>query len=145
MIFKSAKRCQKIVQSLLSFARRHAPERKVVCVNEIVESAGSRFLQYQMRTSNIEVITQLWKPRLPATEVDSHQMQQVFLNIINNARQAMEGNQQSKCSLRITTETVDNRVRITFTDTGPWAFPRKTSKPLHFQSILYHQGSRARG
>ena len=54
MIFKSAKRCQKIVQSLLSFARRHAPERKVVCVNEIVESA-MEILHYQMRTSNIEV------------------------------------------------------------------------------------------
>jgi len=38
----------------LSFARRHAPERKVVGLNEIVESAVE-ILQYQMRTSNIEV------------------------------------------------------------------------------------------
>src|SRR6185312_13475387 len=100
VIFKSAKRCTKIVQSLLSFARRHAPERKVVCVNEIVESAVE-ILQYQMRTSNIEVTTQL-DPRLPATELDTHQMQQVFLNIINNARQAMEGHQKHGM-LRITT------------------------------------------
>ena len=63
VIFKSAKRCQKIVSSLLSFARRHAPERKVVCVNEIVESAVE-ILHYQMRTSNIEVITEL-DPNLP--------------------------------------------------------------------------------
>jgi len=116
VIFKSAKRCQKIVQSLLSFARRHAPERKVLCVNEIVESAVE-ILQYQMRTSNIEVSTWL-DPTLPLTDIDPHQMQQVFLNIINNARQAMEG-QQAKGLLRITTESADDCVRITFQDNGP--------------------------
>ena len=116
VIFKSAKRCQKIVSSLLSFARRHAPERKVVCLNEIVESAVE-ILRYQMRTSNIEVLTQL-DPNLPLTEIDSHQMQQVFLNIINNARQAMEG-QASKGQLRVMTESQDERVRVIFQDNGP--------------------------
>jgi two-component system NtrC family sensor kinase len=116
MIFKSSKRCQKIVASLLSFARRHAPERKVLCVNQVVESAVE-ILHYQMRTSNIEVIMQL-DPALPASEVDTHQMQQVFLNIINNARQAMEAN-QSKGWLRVTTECADDRVRIIFQDNGP--------------------------
>jgi two-component system NtrC family sensor kinase len=117
MIAKSAKRCTRIVQSLLSFARRHAPERKIVSVNEIVESA-IEILQYQMRTSNIEVITQL-DARLPATNIDPHQMQQVFLNIINNARQAMEGEKHKGGSLRVTTLTAGERVRIIFEDTGP--------------------------
>lgn len=125
VIFKSAKRCQKIVQSLLSFARRHAPERKVVGLNEIVESAVE-ILQYQMRTSNIEVLCQL-DPRLPATEVDPHQMQQVFLNIINNARQAIEGYQPSG-SLRVTTESSDGRVRVIFQDNGPGISPENLKK-----------------
>jgi signal transduction histidine kinase/ActR/RegA family two-component response regulator len=125
VIAKSAKRCQKIVASLLSFARRHAPERKVVCVNEIVESAVE-ILQYQMRTSNIEVITQL-DPNLPATEVDSHQMQQVFLNIINNARQAMEG-RPTKGLLRVTTESSDGKVRIIIQDNGPGIPPENITK-----------------
>jgi two-component system NtrC family sensor kinase len=125
VIAKSAKRCQKIVASLLSFARRHAPERKVVCVNEIVESAVE-ILQYQMRTSNIEVITQL-DPQLPATEVDSHQMQQVFLNIINNARQAMEG-RPTKGLLRVTTESSDDKVRIIIQDNGPGIPPENITK-----------------
>ncbi len=125
VIFKSAKRCQKIVASLLSFARRHAPERKVVCVNEIVESAVE-ILHYQMRTSNIEVITQL-DPNLPSTEVDSHQMQQVFLNIISNARQAMEAN-QAKGWLRITTESSDHHVRVIFQDNGPGIPPENLTK-----------------
>ncbi len=125
VIFKSAKRCQKIVQSLLSFARRHAPERKVVGLNEIVESAVE-ILQYQMRTSNIEVLSQL-DPHLPATEVDPHQMQQVFLNIINNARQAIEGYQPSGW-LRITTESSDGRVRVIFQDNGPGIAPENLKK-----------------
>ncbi len=116
MIFKSAKRCQKIVQSLLSFARRHAPERKVVSVNEILESAVE-ILAYQMRTSNIEVVTN-FDPRLPATLIDPHQMQQVFLNIINNAKQAMEAHQPSG-RLEITTAVVNGNVCITFRDNGP--------------------------
>jgi two-component system NtrC family sensor kinase len=126
VIFKSAKRCQKIVQSLLSFARRHAPERKVICVNEIVESAVE-ILQYQMRTSNIEVVTQL-DPNLPLTEVDSHQMQQVFLNLINNARQAMEG-QAKKGRLRVKTESDGVRVRIIFEDNGP-GIPEENLKKI---------------
>src|SRR5207247_373197 len=39
LIYKSSQRCQKIVQSLLSFARRHQPERKLSSINELVESA----------------------------------------------------------------------------------------------------------
>src|SRR4029453_432651 len=78
MIHKSALRCQKIVQSLLSFSRRHAPERKLSSVNERGEGAVE-ILQYQMRTSNIEVTTQL-DPHLPKAMVDPHQIQQVFLN-----------------------------------------------------------------
>ena len=125
MIAKSAKRCTKIVQSLLSFARRHAPERKVVCLNEIVESAVE-ILQYQMRTSNIEVQTQL-DPRLPAAEIDPHQMQQVFLNLINNARQAIEAHQPNGCP-RITTESAHGRVRAVFQDNGPGIAPENLKK-----------------
>jgi len=125
MINKSAQRCHKIVQSLLSFARRHAPERKLSSINELVEGAVE-FLQYQLRTNNIEVITRL-DAHLPKAMVDPHQIQQVFLNIINNARQAIEGH-QPKGSIRITTETCGNLVRITFQDSGPGIPEKNLSK-----------------
>jgi len=125
MITKSAQRCHKIVQSLLSFARRHAPERKLSSINELVESAVE-FLQYQLRTSNIEVSTRL-DPHLPKSMVDPHQIQQVFLNIINNGRQAIEGH-QPKGSIRIATETCGNLVRISFQDTGPGIDEKSLSK-----------------
>jgi signal transduction histidine kinase/CheY-like chemotaxis protein len=125
MISKSAQRCHKIVQSLLSFARRRAPERKLSSINELVESAVE-FLQYQLRTSNIEVVTRL-DAHLPKAMVDPHQIQQVFLNIINNARQAIEGH-QPKGSIRIATETCGQVVRITFQDNGPGIDEKNLSK-----------------
>jgi signal transduction histidine kinase/CheY-like chemotaxis protein len=116
LIHKSALRCQKIVQNLLSFARRHPPERKLSNINSLVEAAVE-FLHYQLRTSNIEVITSLDSHLTPAM-VDPHQLQQVFLNIINNARQAIEAHQRKGC-IRIRSEICGESIRVIFQDNGP--------------------------
>ena len=116
LIFKAAQRCSKIVQSLLSFARRHQPERKPVSVNELME-AVLEIVAYPLRTSNIEMSLQL-DPKLPVVEADGHQIQQVFLNIVNNARQAMEAHQREG-RIKITTEVCGPNVRITIQDNGP--------------------------
>jgi signal transduction histidine kinase len=116
LIHKNALRCQKIVQSLLSFARRHQPERKLVCLNALIEAA-LEILQYQLRTSGIEVTTTL-DPDLPQAMVDPHQVQQVLVNIINNARQAIEGH-KSNGAIKILTETRDEKVSVTIQDNGP--------------------------
>jgi len=115
-IVGESQRCHKIVQSLLSFARQHPAERKVVCPNELVEAAMD-ILRYQLRTSNIEVITHL-DPASPRILADPHQIQQVFVNIINNARQAIES-VRPQGWLRITTAAFDDHVRILFQDNGP--------------------------
>jgi two-component system NtrC family sensor kinase len=125
MIHKSALRCQKIVQALLSFARRRAPERKSVCLNSLVESAVE-ILHYQFRTSNIEVITRL-APDLPQAMVDPHQVQQVLVNIFNNGRQAIEAH-QPKGWIKVTTGTVGEFVRLTIQDSGPGITPENLSK-----------------
>jgi two-component system, NtrC family, sensor kinase len=116
LIVNGAQRCHKIVQSLLSFARQHKPERKLVNLHELVDSAVS-ILQYQMRTSNIQIETNFNKA-LPQVMADPHQIQQVFLNLINNARQAIEGF-RPKGSIRITTEAKGAFARVTFQDDGP--------------------------
>ncbi len=125
LIHKSAQRCQKIVQALLSFARRHPPERKPVCVNSLIE-ATLEVLQYQLRTSNVDIIAR-FDPNLPLAMVDPHQIQQVFLNILNNARQAIEAHRPEGW-IRITTETCDSTVRITIQDNGPGIAPENISK-----------------
>lgn len=112
----AAQRCHKIVQSLLSFARQHKPERKPVHVHELIE-ATVEILAYQMRTSNIQVDTR-FDPQLPKVMADPHQLQQVFLNLINNARQAIEACRPSGW-VRVTTESGDDRVRVVLQDNGP--------------------------
>ena len=125
MIYNSAQRCHRIVQSLLSFARRHAPERKHVCLNQLLQSV-LEFLAYELRTSNIAVVTR-FDPHLPAASVDPHQLQQVFLNLINNARQAIEAHQPNGC-VTIITESSEPNIRITIQDDGPGIAPENLSK-----------------
>ncbi len=115
-ISNSAERCHKIVQSLLSFSRQRPPERKLVNVNTIVDSAVE-ILIYELRTSNIKVVKEL-SPQLPRLLVDPHQLQQVFLNIINNARQAIEA-YRAHGSVRLSTQVEGRRVRVRFQDDGP--------------------------
>jgi two-component system, NtrC family, sensor kinase len=125
IIHKSALRCQKIVQSLLSFARRSEPERKAVCLNRLVEAA-LEILQYQLRTSNVEMILKL-DPNLPQAMVDPNQIQQVFVNLINNARQAIEA-YQPKGWIKVSTARHGETVRVVIQDNGPGISEANLSK-----------------
>ena len=72
---------------------------------------------YELKTSNIEVVTDL-SPGLPKVMADFHQIQEVFLNIILNAEQAMtEANSGGK--LCIKTQKAKGYIRASFTDDGP--------------------------
>ena len=87
-IAKSALRCYKIVHSLLGFSRQHEPERKFADLHEIIE-AVIEIVAYDMRSNNITLVRE-FSPDLPRIMADSHQLQQVILNILSNARQATE-------------------------------------------------------
>lgn len=115
-IIGSADRCHRIVQNLLSFARQHPPERKRVVVNKLIEAAVE-ILSYELRTSNIEVVMDL-APDAPCLLVDPHQMQQVFLNIINNGRQAMDLHKGSG-TIHISSKVLNGKMIIAFRDDGP--------------------------
>lgn len=115
-IHREAIRCQKIVQNLLLFARRHKAERQFHSINEIVKST-LELREYQLRVDNIELVTRL-DPDLPKTMVDFFQLQQVFLNIVNNAHQAMVEAHGRGC-LTITTSIEDGRIHVIIEDTGP--------------------------
>jgi len=115
-IYGEAERAAKIVQNLLTFARRRQPKKEYSDLNNIVQSA-LELRAYELKASNIEVITNL-APGLPKIILDFHQIQEVFLNLILNAEQAMtEANSGGK--LTIETEENKSYVRTTFTDDGP--------------------------
>jgi two-component system NtrC family sensor kinase len=116
IIYTEAERAAKVVQNLLTFARRRQPHKQYSDINEILESA-LELRHYELKTSNIEVTTNL-APKLPEIMLDFHQIQEVFLNIILNAEQALtEAHNGGK--LTIQTEKRKGYIRTTFTDDGP--------------------------
>lgn len=125
LVHKSAQRCQKIVQSLLSFARRSAPERKPVNVNRLIEEV-LEMVAYPLRTSNVKVITH-FAQRLPVVLADGHQIQQVILNIVNNARQAIESHHGSG-RITLTTKSDARFVKIIIHDNGPGISPENLQR-----------------
>ena len=115
-INKEAVRCQRIVQNLLAFARRHHPERKMIDVNEVLHSTLD-LRSYQLKVDNIEVTLDLASSMAPVL-ADSYQMQQVFINIINNAHQALVETGRGG-TLIIRSRQVGDLVRLEFIDNGP--------------------------
>jgi signal transduction histidine kinase/ActR/RegA family two-component response regulator len=124
-IAKSAHRCHKIVHSLLSFARQEAPERKLVALHTIVDEV-LEIMAYDLRTSNVTVVRE-FAPSLPPIMADPHQLQQVFVNILGNARQAIEPFQREG-RIVVRTQVQDGWVTIEFQDNGPGIKPEHVAR-----------------
>ena len=88
-IYQEAERARRIVKNLLYFARENKPDRSVVNLNEMVERTLA-LRSYELKLKNIRVQTDL-APNLPKTMADSYQLQQVILNLLMNAEQALLG------------------------------------------------------
>jgi two-component system NtrC family sensor kinase len=115
-IYREAQRAARITQDLLSFARKHKPERQIISINEALEKT-LELRVHQMKVNNIELSVQL-QPDVPLTMADFYQMQQVFMNIILNAEQAMiEAHGRGR--LLVKTRAVDGVIQMTFIDNGP--------------------------
>jgi PAS domain S-box-containing protein len=115
-LYKQAQRTHHIVQNLLSFARQHKPERAPVQLNQILEDTLV-LREYDMKLNNI-LIRREFDPDLPMTGGDFHQLQQVFLNILNNAVDAIQ-EKGGPGEIWIRTEVIGNRLRVELTDNGP--------------------------
>ena len=113
-IAREAERCRKIVQGLLEFSRQQEPEAKGVNIRDVVEKAIA-LLGNQALFHNI-VIVKAFQPDLPTVCVDASQMQQVFVNIMMNAADAMNGKGNLRISAKVDREA--ERVDVSFTDSG---------------------------
>jgi two-component system, NtrC family, sensor kinase len=115
-LYKQAQRTHHIVQNLLSFARQHKPQRAPVQLNQILEDTLA-LREYDMKLNNI-VVHRQFDPNMPVTPGDFHQLEQVFLNILNNAVDAIR-EKGGPGELWIQTEVVGDRLKVEFTDNGP--------------------------
>ena len=116
LVYAEVNRAARIVQNLLAFARQHPPEQSYISMNEILQRVVD-LRSYELRVNNIELITDL-SPDLPMTMGDTSQLQQVFLNIVINAEQAM-AKASGQGRLQVTTRLDEGNIEIIFADDGP--------------------------
>jgi PAS domain S-box-containing protein len=115
-IHSEAKRAAKIVSNLLTFARQHPPQRTTTFVNEVL-STVLEMRRYALRVHGVELEEQL-DPDVPAIWADQFQLQQVFLNLIGNAEQALRG-WHGEQRLSVSTAVRAGRILVTVRDSGP--------------------------
>ena len=111
-IVKQTFRASEIVNNLLNFSRTSATEVVDIDVNRVVEETLS-LVAHPLKTSQIQVVRQLGE-MLPAVRGSANKLQQVFLNLFLNARDAMPGGGM----LEVRTTAHNGSVEVEIVDTG---------------------------
>ena len=107
-LFKQAQRTHRVVQNLLSFARQRKPQKQEVDLRKVLEESLT-LREYDLKVNNVSLEREIPED-LPSVVGDPHQLEQVFLNIINNALDAMvEGSGSGVLKVRVFQE---RRVRL---------------------------------
>ncbi len=129
IIQEECHRCEQIVQDLLQFGRRKEHTMESVSINHVIERALT-IARFHLKDADVEIRKDL-AGRLPETIGDANQLQQVFLNLIINARDAVDHGG----SLSITTASVGGKwIEVSFSDSGCGIPPDKLEeifKPLY--------------
>ena len=115
VILQEAQRTKQIVQNLLSFARQMPPQRNAVQLNSIIHRT-IQLRSYDFNSHGIEIIEHL-DEELPDVMGDAHQLQQVFLNILNNANDAVH-EVGRPARIEIMSTKAGDFVEVSFTDNG---------------------------
>jgi two-component system, NtrC family, sensor kinase len=123
-VYQQAERARRIVKNLLYFARENKPERSRVDLNEIVQRTLA-LRSYELKVENIQVESEL-DSNLPQTMADPYQLQQVVLNLVVNAEQALlEDRGHGRVSIRTSHgarrpgSRAEGRILLEVSDDGP--------------------------
>lgn len=108
------RRCKEITHKLLSFARKTDSRVQTLELNELISEVVD-LLSQKSRYANVEVTMDL-DSGLPPIQASATEMQQVLMNILHNAVDAME---KSGGTIHILSRTDTDRIRIAIADTGP--------------------------
>ncbi|HUC39859.1 MAG TPA: ATP-binding protein, partial [Gemmatimonadales bacterium] len=121
VIRQEAERASAIVRNLLSFARRQEGERQLQSIRPILESTH-QLLKNQLLAARIE-LTLSFEPGLPEVQVHANQIKQVFVNIINNAAQAIATTRGKRGvgggRIDIVTRCEPDGLSVSISDNGP--------------------------
>lgn len=112
MIINEATRCKNIVADLLNFARQQEVLAQETDVHALLEKVIEG-VRLQPIFEEVEFVRQ-FSPDLPTIQADPAQLQQVFVNLLNNAAEAMAGGG----TVTLTTRPLNGQVEIKISDTG---------------------------
>jgi two-component system NtrC family sensor kinase len=114
IIINETKRCREIIRGLLDFARQSKPAKKEVNINSVLQDTLA-VIKYQSVFRDIEIVQKL-DESIPPVPLDADQFEQVFMNIIMNAAEAMPDGG----TLTLETSLTDggNSIQLSFSDTG---------------------------
>ncbi|HJV35243.1 sensor histidine kinase [Geomonas sp.] len=115
IIEKETKRCKTIIENLLKFARQEQVEFSSVEIAQVVEDAIA-IVDHQLGINGVTVVKEL-EEGLPTVNANANQLQQVLMNLMINAQQAMGGNSGKVTLAASRTGTAGVELRVT--DTGP--------------------------
>src|SRR4029077_5307952 len=116
VILQEAQSTRVIVQNLLSFARQMPAQREPVQVNAVLRQT-LKLRSYDFSNHGVELVEQ-YEEDLPLVVGDPHQLQQVFLNILNNAYDAIQETRRPG-RIEVLTSHRDGQIEILFLDNGP--------------------------
>lgn len=122
-------RCKKIIQNLLTFSRQDQRPMSRSSLNNVVERVLS-LIQYQINRNNVDIELDLDKT-LPDVLANEHQLDQVLINLLLNARDALENKPEDKKIIISTgVRKTDNETHVitTVTDNGEGIPPENIMK-----------------
>jgi len=117
VVHEQAERAGRIVRNLLTFARKGPTERTRVDLNDVVQRTVL-LISYDLRLKDVAVRTEL-AAGLPDVLGERHALQQVVLNLLTNAAQAVETNAPPRPRDIVVATWADDRVHLRVRDTGP--------------------------
>jgi signal transduction histidine kinase/CheY-like chemotaxis protein len=130
---EEADRASRILKSLLLFARGEGAERQPVDLNELVERTLS-LRAYELKVQNIDLVRH-YAPDLPAVLADATQLQQVVLNLVLNAEQAIRSQRpHGRITLRTRWQPEEGQVVVEISDDGPGILP--AVRPFIFDAFF---------
>ncbi len=119
-VVAEAKRASRIVNKLLTFARQNPAERMVTDVNQVLEDT-IELRRYPLRVQDITLEVDLDRS-LPTTWADPFQLQQVFINLLGNAEQAVSPHGGER-RITVRTRREEENLVIEVADSGPGIAP----------------------
>ena len=117
IIQENAQRCKDIIENMLGFMRSGQPESSELDVNEILENA-IKLTRRDLDIENIEIQRNL-DPELPSIHGNRTQLEEVFVNLLNNAKDELKNHQGEDPEIRVRTQPRgDDSIKISIEDSG---------------------------